>query len=254
MCPDRLVESASLIIPGWPAPEQVRAFSTTRQGGVSESPWASLNLGGHVGDDPVNVTRNRERLASWCALVPGRFGWLNQVHGVEVASLPVSGVPAADAAITGAPEQVCVVLTADCLPVLFCNQQGTRVAAAHAGWRGLASGVLAHAVAKLGEPEELMAWLGPAIGPSAFEVGPEVRDVFVKNSPEAEVAFTADGARPGHLMADLYTLARLQLQSLGLRQIHGGNFCTWSDADKFYSYRRDGQTGRMASGIWISRH
>ena len=168
-----------------------------------------------------------------------------------MATLPVAGVPDADAAVAGSPGQVCVVLTADCLPVLFCNRQGTRVAAAHAGWRGLASGVLARVVTALGEPAELMAWLGPAIGPAAFEVGPEVKEAFVQHDPDAEAAFTCGGARPGHLMADLFQLARLQLRALGVRHIYGGDFCTWSDAERFYSYRRDGQTGRMASGIWI---
>ncbi|WP_339802580.1 peptidoglycan editing factor PgeF [uncultured Marinobacter sp.] len=251
MCPDSFAEDTPLIVPDWPAPERVRAFSTTRLGGVSTGRWGALNLGGHVGDDPSRVHHNRERLARWCALEPERFGWLNQVHGVGVATLPVAGVPDADAAVAGSPGQVCVVLTADCLPVLFCNRQGTRVAAAHAGWRGLASGVLARVVTALGEPAELMAWLGPAIGPAAFEVGPEVKEAFVQHDPDAEAAFTCGGARPGHLMADLFQLARLQLRALGVRHIYGGDFCTWSDAERFYSYRRDGQTGRMASGIWI---
>ncbi|MDX1458518.1 MAG: peptidoglycan editing factor PgeF [Marinobacter sp.] len=242
-----------ILYPDWPAPVTIRAGCTTRNGGVSDLAWTSLNLGSHVQDVAEHVEENRRRLARWSGLPAGHFYWLNQVHGTDVVRVPVDGVPDADASVTDRTGHVCAVLTADCLPVLLCNQAGTRVAAAHAGWRGLCGGVLERTVAELAcPPEEVMAWLGPAIGPDAFEVGVEVRDVFVSIAEEAARAFRPSLGAPGHYLADIYQLARQRLRSVGVGQVYGGNFCTVTDASRFYSYRRDGLTGRMASFIWIA--
>ncbi|MFL1455572.1 peptidoglycan editing factor PgeF [Marinobacter sp. GN3S48] len=242
-----------LIKPDWPAPGRVRAVCSTRLGGVSEAPWDSLNLGSHVGDDPARVQENRQRLATMAGIGPGGIGWLEQVHGTEVASLPAHGVPRADASYTVQTGHACVIMTADCLPVLLCDESGTRVAAAHAGWRSLCGGVLEALVNDMGgKPAELMAWLGPAIGPKQFEVGPEVREAFLRHDPAAASAFSEEGARAGHFMADIYLLARQRLAECGVRQVYGGDFCTVSEPQHFFSYRRDGQTGRMASLIWIT--
>ncbi|QSP96497.1 peptidoglycan editing factor PgeF [Marinobacter salinisoli] len=243
-----------LVVPDWPAPSRVRAFSTTRDGGMSRPPWQSLNLALHVGDAPSDVEHNRQRLASALGVDAPAIGWLNQVHGTDVVELPCKGVaPSADASMTSVPGAVCAIMTADCLPVLFCDRRGTQVAAAHAGWRGLCDGVLDQVVGRFqASPDELMAWLGPAIGPDRFEVGPEVRDAFLATNPLADVAFHPSAARPGHFMADLYQLARIRLTSLGVESIHGAPCCTVSDPARFYSYRRDGQTGRMASLIWLA--
>ncbi len=242
-----------LIKPDWPAPGRVRAVCSTRLGGVSEAPWDSLNLGSHVGDDPARVQENRQRLATMAGIGPGDIGWLEQVHGTEVASLPVNGVPRADASYTLQAGQACVIMTADCLPVLLCDESGTRVGAAHAGWRSLCGGVLEALVDDMGgKPTELMAWLGPAIGPEHFEVGPEVREAFLRHDPAAASAFSKEGARAGHFMADIYLLARQRLAECGVRQVYGGDFCTVSEPQRFFSYRRDGQTGRMASLIWMT--
>lgn len=243
----------ALIKPDWPAPGRVRAVCSTRLGGVSEAPWDSLNLGSHVGDDPVRVRENRRRLATMAGIGAGSIGWLDQVHGIEVASLPVHGVPRADASHTVQTGHVCVIMTADCLPVLLCDESGTRVGAAHAGWRSLCGGVLEALVNDMGgRPAELMAWLGPAIGPKQFEVGPEVREAFLRHDPAAVSGFSAEGARAGHFMADIYLLARQRLAECGVRQVYGGDFCTVSEPQRFFSYRRDGQTGRMASLIWMT--
>lgn len=242
----------SVIRPDWPAVRSVNALTTTRLGGVSAEPWHSLNLGDHVGDDAGHVAENRLRLCRAAKLSSEQFGWLAQVHGTHVVQLPVVGAPAADASVARRPGEACVILTADCLPVLFCDIAGTRVGAAHAGWRGLCKGVIERTVETLGAPETLMAWLGPAIGPASFEVGPEVRDAFLAVDAEAAGAFSADGARPGHYMADIYLLARRRLRQAGVTRIYGGDFCTVRDpAARFYSFRRDGQTGRMASAIWL---
>lgn len=242
-----------LIKPDWPAPGRVRAVCSTRLGGVSEAPWDSLNLGFHVGDDPARVQENRQRLATKVGIGPGSIGWLEQVHGTEVTSLPVNGVPQADASYTLQAGEVCVIMTADCLPVLLCDESGTRVGAAHAGWRSLCGGVLETLVNDMGgKPAELMAWLGPAIGPEHFEVGPEVREAFLSHDPAAAGAFSVGGARAGHFMADIYLLARQRLAECGVRQVYGGDFCTVSEPQRFFSYRRDGQTGRMASLIWMT--
>ncbi|MGM0571651.1 peptidoglycan editing factor PgeF [Marinobacter sp.] len=237
--------------PDWPAPAKVRALCTTRAGGVSSAPWASMNLGDHVGDNHGDVLENRRRLAHWAHLESDNFYWLQQVHGTDVAVLPDSE-RVADAAVTDRPGQVCAILTADCLPVLFCDQAGTRVAAAHAGWRGLAAGILENTVRRFPVPEELMAWLGPAIGPEQFEVGPEVREQFLADSRDADRFFALSPAQPGHFMADIYGLARYRLERLGVTRVFGGGLCTVSEPQRFFSYRRDGQTGRMASCIWLT--
>lgn len=234
----------------WPAPPHIRAVTSTRGGGVSQGAYASLNLGDHVGDDPRAVAANRQRLAQALSL-PAQPLWLSQVHGCEVAEAgrEQSGCQA-DAALAVGPGQVCAVLSADCLPLLLCDRQGTRVAAVHAGWRGLAAGVIEAALAALAvPPQQLLCWLGPAIGPSAFEVGPEVRVAFLAHDGRAEAAF-----RPAHgdrYLADLPALARQRLRAAGVGFVGGGGYCTVSDRDRFFSYRRDGATGRMASLIWI---
>ncbi len=238
------------IQPKWPAPEGVRALTTTRQGGVSQAPYDTLNLGDHVGDDPRAVAENRRRLREQLSL-PAEPRWLSQVHGCAVADAAGEGACEADAAIATAPGQVCAVLTADCLPVLFCDRTGTRVAAAHAGWRGLADGVLEATLVRLGvAPDEVLAWMGPAIGPAAFEVGDEVREAFIAHDPGAGEALTS--APGGKWLADLYTLARRRLGAAGVKAVYGGGLCTYSDAERFYSYRRDGVSGRIASLIWIA--
>lgn len=244
----------AFIHPQWPAPANVRALCTTRSGGVSGPPWASLNLGDHVDDDPAHVQQNRERLASACNLPAGAFGWLKQVHGTKAVALPArqgGSIPEADASYTGRAGVACAILSADCLPVILCDYDGTTVAAAHAGWRSLAGGVLENLVAQLGLPgNHLMAWLGPAIGPDVFEVGPEVKAAFVAHNPQAAEAFSTGGARSVHYLADIYLLARQRLKAMGVEQVFGGGFCTVTDRTRFYSYRRDGQTGRMATVIW----
>ncbi|MCW2488589.1 polyphenol oxidase [Candidatus Symbiopectobacterium sp. NZEC127] len=242
--------TSELILPDWPAPQSVRACSTTRRGGVSQTPYDSLNLGAHVGDRPEAVLANRQRLVTLADL-PAMPQWLNQVHGTQVVSLSssTSGVLTADAAYTNQPGLVCAVMTADCLPVLFCSDSGDEVAAAHAGWRGLCSGVLEATLHHFRAPtSSVMAWLGPAIGPQAFEVGPEVRDAFIEQHPAAADAFIA---KDNKFIADIYQLARLRLQAQGVTKIFGGDACTVTQADKFFSYRRDGTTGRMASLIWL---
>jgi polyphenol oxidase len=236
------------LVADWPAPARVRTCLTTRQGGVSLPPWDSFNLGTHVGDRPEHVASNRKRLVDALGCQPA---WLEQTHSTRVVAADPYRIEDADASWTGALGVACAVMTADCLPVLFCDRAGTRVAAAHAGWRGLAGGVLENTVTALGvAPEELLAWLGSAIGPRVFEVGPEVREAFLTCHPQTAAAFTP-AERAGHFLADIYLLARLRLEAVGLTAVHGGGLCTFSDADRFYSYRRDGQTGRMAALIWL---
>lgn len=240
-----------MIYPQWPAPAGVRAVSTTRAGGISKPPYDSFNLAGHVGDENAAVQENRRQLISKLSL-PAEPVWLDQVHGTGVvdAALAVD-VQQADASYVRQPGVVCAVMTADCLPVLFCDQRGQAVAAAHAGWRGLASGVLEATVAAMGVPaDSLFAWLGPAIGPGVFEIGDEVRTIFVDRQPEASEAFSPLGE--GQWLADIYHLARLRLALAGVGQIFGGGFCTFSDSERFYSFRRQSATGRMASLIWIA--
>jgi hypothetical protein len=239
------------LIPDWPAPANVRAALTTRRGGVSKGPYSSWNLGSHVGDDLEAVLRNREILRQQLGL-PAEPHWLSQVHGCAVAEVAdsVPGIEA-DAVCADRPGQVCAVLTADCLPLLICDRSGERVCAVHAGWRGLAAGVIEAAVARLGRPgPELLVWLGPAIGPQAFEVGEVVYHAFVGQAEEARAAFRAH--RPGHWLADIYLLARQRLARLGVGYVGGGEYCTVADSERFFSYRRDGVTGRMASLIWLA--
>ena len=239
-----------LIMPDWPVPAGVRAIITTRNDGFSHPPYDSLNLGDHVGDRPDHVEHNRAKLRRYLHL-PSEPLWLNQVHGCAVTSFASDkGGIEADAAIADLPGRVCAVLTADCLPLLLCNCSGSRVAAVHAGWRGLAAGVIEAVLTGLYEPgESLLAWLGPAIGPGAFEVGEEVRGTFLKHNPADEIAFQPAG--PGHWMADIYQLARNRLESYNLGYIGGGDSCTVEERERFFSFRRDGITGRMASLIWI---
>ncbi|MBK8116183.1 MAG: peptidoglycan editing factor PgeF [Candidatus Accumulibacter sp.] len=272
MQPDALINE-DWIIPDWPAPARVCSLITTRLGGVSVNPYASLNLGDHVGDDPLAVAANRRRLN--CRLPAPPF-WLNQVHGTAVVDAAISAastqIPTADAAFTHQAGIVCGVMTADCLPVLLCDRSGTVVAAAHAGWRGLQAGILERTVAAMGLPgTRLLAYLGPAIGPQAFEVGAEVRSAFVEADAEAAGAFRrlprrnetpaedligqsghGVGVPVGGWLADIYLLARQSLGRLGVESIYGGGYCTASEEARFFSYRRDGVTGRMASLIWLS--
>lgn len=289
------------ITPDWPAPPHVKAVATLRTGGVSEGPFASLNLGSHVGDEPAAVLENRRLLGAALAL-PAEPTWLNQVHGINVvdaataniaprlaaikndassaagtksnmpAALPtagakndvpaaslmhaanndvLSGPPTADASVALGPGAVCVVMTADCLPVLFCDRAGTRVGAAHAGWRGLAGGVLGATIKALGvEPSQLMAWLGPAIEQEAFEVGEEVHEQFLKLAADNAAAFRANAR--GRWQADLYQLARNELARLGVTAVYGGGFNVHADSARFFSYRRANPTGRMATLVWLS--
>ncbi|MBK8182850.1 MAG: peptidoglycan editing factor PgeF [Candidatus Competibacteraceae bacterium] len=241
----------ALIVPDWPAPRWVRAVSTTRFGGVSDAPHDCLNLAEHVGDDPSHVAENRRRLAAMAGY-PIEPAWLQQVHGQQVVAAETVRAPvAADAAWTREKGRPCVVMTADCLPVLLCDRAGTVVAAAHAGWRGLAGGVIAATVTSMGvSPTELFAWLGPAIGPAAFEVGEEVRAIFLSLDAGAVGCFRPSPA--GRWMADIYQLARRQLTQSGVPAIFGGDCCTFSEAERFFSYRRENPTGRMASLIWLS--
>jgi len=239
-----------LIIPQWPLPKGVAACSSTRIGGVSEAPYYSLNLGAHCGDNPEHVKENRRRLFAAGAL-PSHPVWLEQVHGTNVLSL--DGGPyaskRADASYSCTPGTVCAVMTADCLPVLFCNPDGTEVAAAHAGWRGLCEGVLEETVSRFSDkPGNILAWLGPAIGPTAFEVGPEVREAFLAKDTQAEAAFRPQGEK---YFADIYQLARQRLANVGVERIYGGEYCTHSQPENFFSYRRDRTTGRLASFIWL---
>ncbi|ALI08249.1 MULTISPECIES: peptidoglycan editing factor PgeF [Pseudomonas] len=237
------------LIPDWPAPARVKACVTTREGGVSLAPFDSLNLGDHVGDDPTAVAENRRRLTDQFVITPA---WLQQVHGIAVVEADPTQVATADASWTATPGIACTAMTADCLPVLFCNRAGTRVAAAHAGWRGLANGVLEATLDSLAVPaNEILAWLGPAIGPQAFEVGPEVREAFIARLPEAVKAFAAS-PNAGKFLADIYQLARLRLAARGITAVYGGGLCTVNDP-RFFSYRRNPRTGRFASLIWIER-
>jgi len=239
--------------PQWPAPGGVRVLSTLRGepggGGASQAPYACFNLGDHVGDDPLAVAENRRMLRREAGL-PAEPSWLAQVHGVSVADLDARAPEAAaDAAMTRCPGKVCVILTADCLPIVFATDTGDTVAAAHAGWRGLAAGVIGATVrAMAAQPERLIAWLGPAIGLEHFEVGEEVREAFLKGDPGARDAFKANAR--GRFQADLAMLARRQLEDLGVNRIYGGGECTYARADRYFSHRRDGITGRQATLAW----
>jgi polyphenol oxidase len=236
--------------PGWPAPVGVRAAMTTRAGGVSTGPWSSFNLATHVGDDPAAVAENRGRLRAALAL-PAEPAWLEQVHGDRVVVLPGDIGGPADASVTFAAGRVCAILVADCLPVFLASRDGDRVGIAHAGWRGLVAGVLEATVAALDcDPAKLVAWLGPAIGPRAFEVGGEVREAFVARDGGSAGAFRS--GREGRWLADLPALARRRLAAAGVAEVSGGELCTHSEPARFYSYRRDGATGRMAALAWLA--
>ena len=251
---------SNFIAPEWPAPKSVRTLVTMRQGGVSGEPWASFNLGEHVGDDPAAVAENRRRLREH---LPGEPKWLKQVHGTKCVDAALVSEPTeADASFTRHPGVVCAVLTADCLPVFFCDEAASVVAVAHAGWRGLAAGVLESTVRAMQvDAENLLAWLGPAIGPSKFEVGDEVRTAFVAQDAQASQAFVS--TTNGKWLADIYGLASMRLAASGIRRVgaprsghpavqrHSTNWCTVTQEEKFFSYRRDGVTGRMASCIWL---
>lgn len=241
----------ALIFPDWPQPKNILSCSTTRNGGVSLPPFDSLNLGSHVDDEPMAVSENRERLLV-LAKLPQQPLWLEQVHGTKV--LHLNGNPhenrQADAVYTDQVGQVCAIMTADCLPVLFCSKDGKQVAAAHAGWRGLCEGILENTVAQFTcSPNEIMVWLGPAIGPTKFEVGPEVREAFINQSSDLAGAFSVYGDK---FLANIYLLASKKLQAAGISTVYGGSFCTVSDENRFFSFRREGKTGRMASLIWIN--
>lgn len=247
-----------LIHADWPAPPHIHAVVSTRAGGVSVAPWDSLNLGTHVADDAVAVKENRARLLTALQTIApcSEPQWLNQVHGVVVADAEKNAarrcdyVPDADATFTREKGLPCVVMTADCLPVFFTDRAGTQVAVAHAGWRGLCDGVLEATLAKFPDVAEVLAWMGPAIGPEKFEVGEEVRAAFMAQQAQAESCFKPS-AVSGKWLADIYALARLRLKAAGVQSVSGGGFCTVTDEQLFFSYRREGKTGRMASVIWM---
>ena len=237
--------------PDWPAPDSVHGGCTTRLGGVSRVPYAGLNLGRSGGDDPAAVSENRRR--AFAALqAPAEPHWIFQVHGTEVVRAPFAAItPPADACFTTQPGVVCAVQAADCLPVLFCDEAGSVVAAAHAGWRGLAAGVLEATVAALPVASNtVLAWLGPAIGPEAFEVGDEVRAAFLQVDAAAADCFRS-APQSGKHYADLFALARQRLARAGVARVYGGGLSTHAEPERFYSFRRDGVTGRMAAMIWL---
>ena len=238
------------ISPDWPAPDNIRAFSTTRHGGFSQAPFDSLNFGDHVGDDIALVSQNRAQLRQ-IIQAPEEPLWLKQAHSDHVVnSLDWQLNIEADAIFSQHRNHVCTIMTADCLPILLCNQQGDTVAAIHAGWRSLAAGIIEKTLRRFQcDSSSIMAWLGPAIGPSQFEVGQDVYDAFCRHSPSASQAFKATDN--SHYLADIYQLARQRLESQAITAIYGGDFCTVSDEQRFFSYRRDGKTGRMATLIWI---
>ena len=250
--------SQHFLVPDWPVASHVKAAISLRTGGFSTEPFASNNLALHVGDKESNVLLNREALLG--SLCVKGWQWLDQVHGVELVEAEASGhIKVADGCFTRSPNVVCSVLTADCLPVLMCDKAGKQVLAVHAGWRGLSKGILLKAVRLFTcLPEEVLVYLGPAIGPKLFEVGGEVRKAFQALATEFKLVGSAwdsafspvEGGRAEKYLADLYELARMQLAALRVENVYGGAFCTYSEADKFYSYRRDGVTGRMATCIW----
>ncbi len=243
----RMLNSSDFIIPDWPAPANVKAIQTTRVGGYSVEPYESLNLGLHVHDDALAVAKNRQSLSNF---LPSDPVWLNQVHGVDVVdAAKCLTIQKADASFSKNKNVVCVTMTADCLPLLLCNKQGSIVAAIHAGWRSLCDGVIEATIQSMVvNPEDLMAWLGPAIGPKAFEVGGEVRAAFIKNDAQADQAFKPNDEK---WLGDLYLIAKQRLNKLGVTEIYGGTECTYSNPSQYFSFRRDGLTGRMASMIWF---
>jgi len=241
-----------IITPIWSVPENITAFCTTRKSGVSQQGYAGLNLATHVNDELEHVVQNRELVMQSLGL-PSKPQWLEQTHSTHVVKIDEDINRNGDAAISHTPGRVVVVLTADCLPVLFCNNEGTEVAAAHAGWRGLLNGVLENTVSNMtSKSTDLHAWLGPAIGKECFEVGEEVQKAFVTNLDKCHVCFQQN--RDGHYLADLYELARLRLKAIGINFISGGEYCTYSDSERFYSYRRENPCGRQATMIYINKN
>jgi len=250
------------IYPNWPAPDNVHALVTTRgackTNAVPESAYSNFNVALHVGDNQETVLKHRAALAENINLANNNLCWLHQIHGQKIVSVPdhSSVTHTADGCETEHSDLACIVMTADCLPVLLCSADGTKVAAIHAGWKGLSEGILLKAIGRFKQPEQVIAWLGPAISQKHFEVGEEVRQAFIEKSPDAKSAFISSPTpypKNKKWMADLYALARIQLNSLGVKAIYGGDFCTYSEKDRFYSYRRDGaSSGRMASLIYIS--
>ena len=243
------------IIPDWPAPVHVKSLFTTRSGGVSGGKngiYASLNLGMHVHDDPIAVERNRTLL---CTYLPAEPKWLQQVHGIEPVCIEhaTAAIPQGDAALSRQPGTVCAIMVADCLPVFLCDRAGTVVAIAHAGWRGLVGGIIEQTIAAMQvDRSSLLAWLGPAIGPNHFEVGVDVFEAFMQHDAIAAKAFVAIRNKPEKKwLADIFLLARQRLEASGVSAIYGSGICTYSDAQRFFSYRRDGETGRMAALIWL---
>lgn len=255
-----MAKALDFIMPNWPAPTHVKALQTTRTGGVSCAPYASLNLGAHVNDDPIAVAHNRQLLSPY---LPSEPIWVNQVHGTDVIDAASSScLQSADASFTHQCNIVCVTMTADCLPLLLCDKAGTVVAAVHAGWRGLCDGVIEAAITKMQVPaHEVLVWLGPAIGPDAFEVGDDVRAQFIAKDSQATLAFKASGSK---WLCNMYMLAKQRLNTIGVTQIYGASdsaetaenltnaFCTYSDEARFFSFRRENVTGRMASMIWLA--
>ncbi|ABR73416.1 multi-copper polyphenol oxidoreductase [Actinobacillus succinogenes] len=238
--------------PCWQVPQNVHALTTLRNGGVSQAPYTSFNLGDHVGDNPSAVKKNRDLLVKQFGL-PQFPLFLTQTHSTDVICLPYQGKDLkADAVYTDKPAQVCLVMTADCLPVLFTSQKGNEVAAAHAGWRGLCDGILEETVKRFQCPrDEIIAWFGPAIGATAFQVGREVADQFIAQDVQAEQAFVSDPTDKGKYLGNLYQIAEQRLHRMGIKQVSGGEHCTYTEENKFFSFRRDGKTGRMASLIWF---
>ena len=255
------MNNLDFIMPNWPAPKNIHALQTNRHKGYSHAPFNSLNFGMHVNDNQIHVAQNRQLLSQF---LPSEPVWLNQVHGVNIIDAAhTTCAPDADASFTTQKNVVCVIMTADCLPVLLCDRAGTTVVAVHAGWRGLCDGTLEASIgdacrAAQIKPNDLMAWLGPAIGPSAFEVGGEVREQFIAKDGQAEAAFKPNSVKQNHdkWLCDIYQIATQRLNNCGVTLIYGGgydeNFCTFTQKEQFFSYRRDGVTGRMASLIWLA--
>lgn len=240
----------SFVTPDWPAPKNIHAYTTTRWGGVSPSPYASMNLSVGSGDTKDNVQQNKKQLVQNFNL-PSEPIWLNQVNGTQIIDAAIAPqTPEADASYTGQKNTVCIILTADCLPVLICNRKGTHVAAVHAGWRGLAHGIIEKTLQQLNlPPNDVLAWLGPGISAENYIVGSEVKTIFEQNDSQAKTAFTS--LPEDKWRCDLYKIARQRLFNCDVNQVVGGDFCTFRDSDNFYSHRRDKPTGRMASFIWM---
>lgn len=243
------METTEYITPDWPAPPSIKALTTTRHGGMSHSPFHTFNLADHVGDEPDRVATNRHLLHKKFSL-PTQPIWLNQTHSTHIIdAATVTGIPTADASYSNKPNVVCAVLSGDCLPLLICDKAATVVSAIHAGWKGLANGVIENTINTLPvKPSDLLVWLGPAIGDQVYEVGWNVVSAFTQHDPAAIDVFVPLDST--HWLANLYALARMRLSRLGVTQIYGGNHCTYTEKNLFYSFRREGITGRMATLIW----